>query len=50
MSAMKAPRKKKRPKKAKRPLQDVPLDKLLSDVEHDIRMKLEDSDKPKRDL
>jgi hypothetical protein len=45
---MKAPRKKKKLKKGKRPLENVPLDKLLKNVEEGLRMKL-DSDKPQRD-
>ena len=45
--AMKAPRKKKKRKRTKRPLENVPLDKLLTNVEREIRMKL-DSDKPER--
>lgn len=45
---MKAPRKKKKPKK-RRPLENVPLDKLVHDVEKEIRMRFGDSDKPKRD-
>jgi hypothetical protein len=44
---MKAPHKKKK-KKSKRPLENVPLEKLLRNVEQDLRMKLEEPDKPER--
>ncbi len=46
---MKAPRKKKKPKKSKRPLENVPLEKLLENVEEGLRMKLGEPDKPERD-
>jgi len=46
---MKAPRKKKKRQKGKRPLENVPLEKLMTNVEEQIRMKIEDSDKAKRD-
>lgn len=45
---MKSPRKKKRPK-TDRPMESVPLRKLIQDVKEDIRMRFGDSDKPKRD-
>jgi hypothetical protein len=46
---MKAPHKKKKRKKGKRPLENVPLEKLLTNVEQELRMKLGDSDKPERE-
>jgi len=42
---MKAPRKKKKRKKSKRPLEGVPLERLVTNVEEEIRMKLEESEK-----
>jgi hypothetical protein len=45
---MKAPRKKKPKKRKGRPLEKVSLDRLVEDVEQEIRTKFgTDSDKPK---
>jgi len=45
---MTAPRKKKR-RKTGRPLERVPLDRLVRDVEKELRLSMADAEKPKRD-